>query len=144
MFQRSENYNALEFMDNASVNKDHTNFQEKRVKNFVKCHEPEPPDVAASFTLVNSENIENISSPFLVITLTSETIPKDEKLEPCFDLRDPKSADLISTKIPIVRVSNFLIIIIIQMILQNTNVISFAFLIQLIYMHVYIGESGVS
>ena len=109
MFQRSENnnYNARGFIDNASVNKDHTNFQEKRVTDFVKCHEPEPPDVAASFTLVNSENIENISAPFLVITLTNKTIPDGEKLEPCFDLRDPKSAYLISTKIPIVSVSDF-------------------------------------
>ena len=93
-------------MGNFSANKGHTNFQEKRVTDFVKCHEPEP-DLAASFTLVNSENIENISAPFLVITLTNKSISKDEKLEPCFDLRDPISADLISTKIPIVSVSDF-------------------------------------
>ena len=78
--------------------------QVKRVTNFAKCHEPDL-DLAASFTLEKlCDNTEVISTLNLVITLTNKHIPKTEKLEPCFDLTDPKSAHTISTMIPIVSV----------------------------------------
>ena len=77
--------------------------QEKLVYNFANCHEDpdKDPDIAGSFTV---EKPSDNTGLYLVVTLTSKEIPKTEKIEPCFDLRDPRSSELISTNIPIVSI----------------------------------------
>ena len=72
--------------------------QTKKIREFVKCHEQES-NAAASFTLEKLSN--NISTLYLVVTLSCKEIPNNERLKPCFDLSNAMSRELISTKIPI-------------------------------------------
>ena len=75
--------------------------QERPLGDFVQCH-PQPPGLAVPVSFTLEQLSDKRLSPIMLVTLSSKGIPDNKTLEPCFDLWDRRSSELVTTQIPIV------------------------------------------